>query len=502
MVPPKLVINEPSPIHGGRNDQSSKPPIIGITQSTSQPTDPDAPSFLTTLPAEIRNAIYKILFKRDRPIEILHQMFRDLPCNDVDWYSEEEEAELDTAAIVRHNLHIGINLLKTCRQIYWEAARILYSGNAFCVTVAEHRHSYDALYVETAAAFIQSIGTQIFLISELSIDLTRLCPFECRGDPAMDILPLVRTLWSRPSIVSRVSFTTGTYDLGFKLHSEREYDSNKDIGTTRINEIFRALCTTDQAVLQRCARFERLLLVIEIEPHTELQEQEQALVFFRGGRHGCWCADLNINELDGNATLSFDSERSLTKLPYPLYDRIIEYALSPCHNIEFNFHSYTFTGLERTILQLNRQTHSLAQRYLEKSSQFTLRMRTSESETSFNDFRRLRKWWEGPYGLTLKGTYDRKDPVRWHAPKILLCFDSPNASLASLRINVKNLIRATYLMNKNTTVRISQHSENASKSTEELYEIDIQTLRRRCFILLSAMLLSKPAYAKYPAPEI
>lgn len=126
MAPPKFIINEPIPIRGGPNDRSRKPPIIEITQSTSQPADQDAPSFLTTLPAEIRNAVYNILFKHDGPIEIMDRKEqRKYPAwIEEGWYSDysdEEDAELEAASYLMrktHDLDQGINLLRTCRQIY------------------------------------------------------------------------------------------------------------------------------------------------------------------------------------------------------------------------------------------------------------------------------------------------------------------------------------------------------------------------------------------------
>ncbi|KAF1942415.1 hypothetical protein EJ02DRAFT_454281 [Clathrospora elynae] len=42
--------------------------IIAVAIQTSQPIDSNAPSFLTTIPPEIRNEIYMLLFQRDEPI--------------------------------------------------------------------------------------------------------------------------------------------------------------------------------------------------------------------------------------------------------------------------------------------------------------------------------------------------------------------------------------------------------------------------------------------------
>jgi hypothetical protein len=42
-----------------------------IPKTTSGPANPNQPSFLMTLPPEIRNRIYELLFKRDEPV-LLH----------------------------------------------------------------------------------------------------------------------------------------------------------------------------------------------------------------------------------------------------------------------------------------------------------------------------------------------------------------------------------------------------------------------------------------------
>jgi hypothetical protein len=44
---------------------------IQIPKTVSSPADPSAPSFLSTLPPEIRNPIYEVLFKRDGEV-LLH----------------------------------------------------------------------------------------------------------------------------------------------------------------------------------------------------------------------------------------------------------------------------------------------------------------------------------------------------------------------------------------------------------------------------------------------
>ena len=57
-------------------------------------------------------------------------------------------------------------------------------------------------------------------------------------------------------------------------------------------------------------------------------------------------------------------------------------------------------------------------------------------------------------------------------------------------------------MDRNTIVRISLSPTEGGACTDEVHEIDLQTLRRRCFIHLSAMMLQDSSYAKLPVPAI
>jgi hypothetical protein len=508
MAPAKFIINEPIPIREGRNGRV-KPPIIEITQSTSQPADPDTPSFLTTLPAEIRNAVYAILFKRDKPIEILDKAYqREYPSwiDDGD-ISDEEAAELEAASCIMRKTHDfgqGINLLRTCRQVCWEAVGTLYSGNSFCVTVAEHRHNTDFFQIPTAAKFIQSIGTHVFFIEEISIDVSRVCPPQCRESRYEDFLPLARVLWSRPSVAHRVKFTTGEYHLHSKVHDQSDYEDTLEICVARLNRILRALCVTDQLQLRRYSRFERLIEYIDLYVYNDAGGGLANMVCYGGSPTYDAEVRVKIDEADGDFTLSLDPALSFMGLPYMVHRRIVEYVLSPCKQLEFDLQSHTVTGIERSVTQLNQRYRGIAQSYLARSHQFTLSMESSETKTSFNNFAKLREWWEGPFDRPfdpfrcLHGSLCDDPPGH----KILLNFNAPHMSLAGLRINVVSFIRLTYYMNKNTTVRIIPRLAEESDCADEAYEIKLQTLRRRCFVLLSAMLLQKPTYAGLPAPDI
>jgi hypothetical protein len=129
-----------------------------IPKTTSGPANPNQPSFLTILPPELRKRIYELLFKRDEPV-LLHdgEAYRDKlrgklrpdaqenderfwrpDQGDEDDEEEDywEELEIDVEPHVKdddfhHSFGEGIGLLLSCRQIYHEAAGILYGHNTF-----------------------------------------------------------------------------------------------------------------------------------------------------------------------------------------------------------------------------------------------------------------------------------------------------------------------------------------------------------------------------------
>ncbi|KAF3002597.1 hypothetical protein E8E13_008470 [Curvularia kusanoi] len=509
MAPPKFVINEPIPIRGGPNDKAIKPAVIEITQAMSEPADPDAPSFLTTLPAEIRNAVYEILFRRCKPIEILDKNEqREWP----DWSDEfaepdDERARIE-AAIYRtrktHDFDNGISLLRTCRQIYWESIRVLYGSNTFCVTVPEHLHNSDGAQMTTAANFIQSIGTHAFLITELSIDMGRLCPRDCSGRTLLNFLPLANVLWSRPGILPRLRFNNGEYRMAPPLHDISEYALHPQIPVIRLSRILHALVDQDHLHLRRYSRFERLAtsLHMRFQMDSTIPGPYPDLIWLRFGSRGCLYTIFNIDEHDGNLSLSFETTRrhlTLDQLPHASQSRIMQSVLAQ-KKIIFDLDKRTVTGLQNAALQINRHFREIAQCCLASSSQFTVKMVASEAKTSFQDFERLRDWADGSYGQIISDySYDTDTapPLR-----ILLYIDSPDTTLRGLRIDVKCFIFVTWLLRDGTIVRISTISSKTIQQTEEVYETNLQTLRRRCFILLSAMLLQNPNYTILPAPTI
>lgn len=129
---------------------SALPLIMDISKATSVPPDPRLPSFLT-LPAEICNSIYELLFTRENTV-LLHNA-RD--------YSADTRPLANGEADLKRFDH-GL-----CRQVYHEAVGVLYGQNSFTVSRLRTVHDFpeyseNDTYNQThfVPIWLQSLGSQ------------------------------------------------------------------------------------------------------------------------------------------------------------------------------------------------------------------------------------------------------------------------------------------------------------------------------------------------------
>lgn len=93
-----------------------------IAQSPHAPQLPDRLSFLT-LPGEIRNMIYRLVFVRSKPFGDSKKRFSTTGDNSEPIWEQYGQFGLSPA------------LLQTCRKVYNEASHILYSENRFGIWI-------------------------------------------------------------------------------------------------------------------------------------------------------------------------------------------------------------------------------------------------------------------------------------------------------------------------------------------------------------------------------
>jgi hypothetical protein len=140
-----------------------------IAQGKSSSYDPTTPSLLT-FPAEIRNAIFDILFHVPGGIHISPSW----------WYATQ--GMLDNKKLQKI-LVAGLPLLSTCRQVYQEAASTLFSSNVWVVSRSlhefEHRRNGIMKQAAGAARLLREFRTGAAMIKKINIELDKTCSQRC-----------------------------------------------------------------------------------------------------------------------------------------------------------------------------------------------------------------------------------------------------------------------------------------------------------------------------------
>jgi hypothetical protein len=141
-----------------------------IARRLSVPSDPAKPSFLT-LPSEIRNAVYDIIFLVEAPIHLTlsgsygaQGMFQN--------------------HLFREVLVSGFAILFICRQVYHEAATRMMAGNKWIIYKGLCEPSHNSCFngqvrqLAVAAVWLKKLGSRTTMLTKIAIDLDGNCPLE------------------------------------------------------------------------------------------------------------------------------------------------------------------------------------------------------------------------------------------------------------------------------------------------------------------------------------
>jgi hypothetical protein len=347
--------------------------FIQIPKTASNPIDPGVPSFLTILPAEIRNSVYEILFKRDEPV-LLHnteayhekcpQEFH-MTAYEFKYFHETFESEIGQDEEFRHNLQEGLSLLRSCRQIYHEAAGILYGQNAFIISRALDRHDEDDQYGEGihdfynyhqftyAPRWLSGLGSQIALLKNVVIDMDGSCPSSCELHlDRFNVLPLLRILWKYPEHAHTITFA----HTGRKV-SHHVNDTNLETRNGGLPQLFtrlfQALVTEDALNLRRCTRHDRLLRAVNVflpELCGSISHKNSSWIREAESKFAIGPAGDILHIVDRWPKSSFSG------LSAQLKQRILCSVFMPAESVVFDLNSRTVHGLEKKILHLYKFT--------------------------------------------------------------------------------------------------------------------------------------------------
>ncbi|KAI4644645.1 uncharacterized protein J4E79_011082 [Alternaria viburni] len=162
------------------------------------------------LPGEIRTMIYVHLFEHHASIRFEYSEDQEKVMSE---YTHDEEDIPISCAPVKSDaftsIRGGINLLFSCRQIYDEAASVLYSNNTFvfgkaptdCVPDYKRLQSAtkDLRQIQSAANWC--LGSQMQYVRQVKIDVANgcrkgTCLMHNLWHQSTNITPLVKAMWS------------------------------------------------------------------------------------------------------------------------------------------------------------------------------------------------------------------------------------------------------------------------------------------------------------------
>ncbi|EAT81294.1 hypothetical protein SNOG_11586 [Parastagonospora nodorum SN15] len=473
---------------------------IQIMKTASSPADPNAPSFLTSLPPEMRNAIYEVLFKREEPVLVhnahqyhAHEPYRDdqtdmeVYMTEVTLFDQIFEAEIGADAEFHHDLHESLPLLHSCRQIYHECAGVLYGCNEFVVSRALNRHDLDFdelhpngwLYsqLEYAPKWLEQLGSQCSLLRKVVIDVDALCPTGCEGAmDDVDMLPLARFLWYHANRDCTLEFAhTGRM---LPMH-DGETARDHEASANTFNNMLSALVTRDTLGIKKYSLSKHYLVDMEVS----VRKRKGALTY--RARDGYYSRVDEILISDEGRTLIFQertqNQSVLLQLPQNILHTIIRYAQSSLGHLVLDVDNRTACGIPFNIFEVNRE--------LQTNISFT-RLQTYEITTNFNQFVAIKD-------LVPDDTRNSKFPKLFpeilsqsstsaHIKITLRVNTTTRTTLDQVRIDIKGLlclIRHERLGRK-ISIEIALSCPRDGGMHEEVVMLSLQDLQKRAFLLL------------------
>jgi hypothetical protein len=513
-----------------RDEWNTPPPVpIHIRKGASQLADQESPSFLTTLPPEIRNEVYRWLLVREEPIiydgchsdrEREPSIYRDYRFDQGYDYDEIEakslplsEEELRSLREPSHDIGSCVPFLRSCRQIYFEAVGILYSANSFLISANLHQHNEKMNQISTAADFLVSLGTQLDLLKKLVIDITPLCPEECADGiqnvdtEQIDILPIIRVLWSQPKVAQVISLTSTGRNLDRRVHPfYHEDDLKHSIRPRLLNGIIQAIGRNDTLNLMRYGRFERLLSNIWVRRNLDwgwiVHPIPSYQTYPRGEAEVVQTFDIIRSPKSKSLGLewgSWEYSSKLHMLPLRIQVRIRTCASRSEDNILFDLDRQTVHGLEFGPLHLNREFRRSMHQQAANGSQMTVAFATNEVRTDFSDYANLRRWLEHP----ISKVYPTSDRLKISSlpPRIALNFNIEHSTaLADIQVDVTNFIRLTYDLLPQSMVLICIKTNHGEIRDE--HAVSLEDIRKRCFLYISEIMENFPLQSCQKCPEL
>ncbi|KAF1829360.1 hypothetical protein BDW02DRAFT_473743, partial [Decorospora gaudefroyi] len=219
--------------------------IPRVTAATAH----DGCTFLD-LPAEVRNNVYKNIFEHEKPIQIT--------------YAGAGDGRAPFTSDVYPSIRNGINLLLSCRQVYHEAASVLYSRNKFMFSKGRDEHAQDFGQLQVAATWCSGFQAQYLRKVEIDVSKMCMCSVDRRQSEgcghfwtrSVDLTSLAKTMRLRSTSECNFEFVQ-SYSRSYKRSGARPSDGELRMAdqsltfrTHTMNKILECL-RTDTAGLKK-----------------------------------------------------------------------------------------------------------------------------------------------------------------------------------------------------------------------------------------------------------
>ena len=417
-----------------------KPILHGqIAQVYSQTSNPTAASLLS-IPAELRNEIYKYVLVDDEPIVLVDKA--------------------GDSVIKASSFAGNSSILQTCRQIYHEAIGVLYGQNVFqfnykVLSDCWDRHTIIVNPIETCHKWTQDIGSSLSKLHTIAINLaTPDIPADSRDDSPWDdfdsysrrymkILPLLDVFWGGVACDLSVRFES-TRNRNHPYSSSYPSRFNVKLLTKVIYE----LGNMDKLRLMKARR---LISDVEVAPHGK-----QGSIEFRssngkaGVRRG-----FQFSKNTQRYALT-PSHPKFLDLPRKILKRIAM-SVYKNHEVTYDFNTGVSHGLGFNMLDINSHLRKMMLVDFHHQSRFVIILGSatlSASEAMFEKLERRTADYYAPYmGRLQRCTPISASQVYKIAPTIVLRFQTDKPlHLAKVRINARDLLRATSVFPADTTI--------------------------------------------------
>ena len=488
-------------------------------RTASSPANPGKASFLTILPAEMRNLIYELLFKKDEPV-LLHnsKAFHPKEPTQLEWphaedysrhkkdYFESYERDAGLDEEFSHNFCNGINLLLTCHQLHDEASGVLYAQNTFIISRVLDRHDFTDKYGPLeynnseyfppmyAARWLSSLGSQVGLLQKVIIDIDAMCPLHCACSmKEYNILPLMRFIWSNPIGKNVVTFGQTGRILDHTRFQPPDLPEEEICPVHRantLNNLLAVFVDKDTLRLRRFHTFNRLLQSIEI-PNAS----GEGYVTFKSPYHPPYTLGQHFTVSPQGRHVEWAPRKrpKFTNLPPEIVSRIYEFACYNPDGITFDLDTYTAHGLNIGLFHWTRSVRSntdLASN-VAHVNHVTIRATSNTVITNFNDFGHLPSLLYKPWAGHRPGLFEYmiiQASTDCKPLTVSLEINAPHAAtLSEVRINIDKLmiLIQEYECHPNATLKVTLTCPSGWKGETS---ISIAKLQRQLFLLLSDMI--------------